>query len=124
MSSSPDLLSDNSDSGLVIKNNIITSVGNTSSVSDALEKSLLSTTEQSLLKEYRLLNNNLQKLSEDLSRLSSVPTPEILDNLRVLERKTAVVLTLLKASVYSIFLQQQLHDEEGVLISEDGGIDQ
>lgn len=34
-----------------------------------------------------------------------------LDGLRLLERKTATVCTLLKASVYSIVLQQQMINE-------------
>ena len=34
-----------------------------------------------------------------------------LDGLRLLERKTATVCTLLKASVYSIVLQQQIFNE-------------
>lgn len=42
------------------------------------------------------------------------PTAEILDGLRMLERKTSLVCTLLKASVYSIVLQQQIYGgEEG-----------
>ncbi len=40
--------------------------------------------------------------------------PVILDNLRGLERKMGLVFTLLKASVYSIVLQQQIWSgEEG-----------
>ncbi|KAK9360564.1 DASH complex subunit Dad3-domain-containing protein [Lipomyces starkeyi] len=81
---------------------------------------LLSPVEQDLLKEYKLLSQNLNILSGELAKMASVPTPEILDNLRVLERKMAIVFTLLKASVYSIFLQQQLHDEEGGIILADG----
>lgn len=34
-----------------------------------------------------------------------------LDGMRLLERKTATVCTLLKASVYSIVLQQQIWNE-------------
>lgn len=37
----------------------------------------------------------------------------MLDSLRLLERKTATVCTLLKASVYSIVLQQQIYNGEG-----------
>lgn len=37
------------------------------------------------------------------------PTAEILDGLRQLERKTSLVFTLLKASVYSIVLQQEIY---------------
>ncbi|KAK9433863.1 DASH complex subunit Dad3-domain-containing protein [Lipomyces doorenjongii] len=77
---------------------------------------LLSPLEQDLLNEYKRLSQNLNILSGQLAKMASVPTPEILDNLRVLERKMAIVFTLLKASVYSIFLQQQLHDEEGGIV--------
>lgn len=43
-----------------------------------------------------------------LDDLASRPTTEILDGLRELERKTSSVFTLLKASVYSIVLQQEM----------------
>lgn len=42
----------------------------------------------------------------------SPPTSITLDNLRLLERKTATVYTLLKASVYSIVLQQQIINDD------------
>lgn len=45
-----------------------------------------------------------------------------LDGLRLLERKTATVCTLLKASVYSIVLQQQIYnDGENNELGDDGG---
>ncbi|KAK9365809.1 DASH complex subunit Dad3-domain-containing protein [Lipomyces kononenkoae] len=81
---------------------------------------LLSPVEQDLLKEYKLLSQNLNILSKELAKMATIPTPEILDNLRILERKMAIVFTLLKTSVYSIFLQQQIHDEEGGIILADG----
>ena len=46
------------------------------------------------------------QLSGILAELASKPSAEILDALRGLERKTTTVFTLLKASVYSIVLQQ------------------
>lgn len=47
--------------------------------------------------------------------MAGKPTAEILDSLRQLERKTSLVFTLLKASVYSIVLQQEIinGDQEG-----------
>ncbi|KAK9447231.1 DASH complex subunit Dad3-domain-containing protein [Limtongia smithiae] len=72
---------------------------------------LLSPVEQELLAEYQLLSTNLATLASQISTLATSPTPELIDKLRELERKTAIVFTLLKASVYSIFLQQQLHQE-------------
>lgn len=44
--------------------------------------------------------------------MAANPSIEILDSLRGLERKTATVFTLLKASVYSIVLQQEIRDED------------
>lgn len=56
----------------------------------------------------------LFQLSGILADLASKPSAEILDALRGLERSTTTVFTLLKASVYSIVLQQEIFgDEEG-----------
>ncbi|KAK4202594.1 DASH complex subunit Dad3 [Triangularia verruculosa] len=68
----------------------------------------LTPTEQEVLEEYEKLANNMQKLASLLDTLASNPTVEILDGLRELERKTSLVFTLLKASVYSIVLQQEM----------------
>lgn len=48
------------------------------------------------------------QLASVLDGLAGAPTTETLDGLRELERKTSLVFTLLKASVYSIVLQQQI----------------
>jgi DASH complex subunit DAD3 len=48
------------------------------------------------------------QLAAHLDNLASAPASEILDGLRELERKTSLVFTLLKASVYSIVLQQEI----------------
>jgi DASH complex subunit DAD3 len=48
------------------------------------------------------------QLASLLDNLASAPASEILDGLRELERKTSLVFTLLKASVYSIVLQQEI----------------
>ncbi|KAL8726317.1 MAG: hypothetical protein Q9181_006097 [Wetmoreana brouardii] len=71
--------------------------------------------EQEVLDEYARLLSNLQKLSNQFASLADRPTAEVLDGLRLLERKTSLVCTLLKASVYSIVLQQQIYGgEDGV----------
>jgi DASH complex subunit DAD3 len=44
-----------------------------------------------------------------------------MDGLRVLERKASLVSTLLKASVYSIVLQQEMFDVEELNQSEADG---
>ncbi|KAK4678553.1 hypothetical protein QC764_308680 [Podospora pseudoanserina] len=68
----------------------------------------LTPTEQEVLEEYERLADNMKKLASLLDTLASNPTVEILDGLRELERKTSLVFTLLKASVYSIVLQQEM----------------
>ncbi|KAI9045235.1 DASH complex subunit DAD3 family protein [Aspergillus affinis] len=67
--------------------------------------------EQEVLDEYIRLLGNVNKLSDKLADLSGDPSSLTLDGLRHLERKTATVCTLLKASVYSIVLQQQIFNE-------------
>ncbi|KFY26931.1 hypothetical protein V493_03793 [Pseudogymnoascus sp. VKM F-4281 (FW-2241)] len=49
------------------------------------------------------------QLASLLDGLAGAPTAEILDGLLQLERKTSLVFTLLKASVYSIVLQQEIY---------------
>lgn len=66
----------------------------------------LSEKEQLLLQEYARLNQNLKMLNTQVEKLNLVPTPKIMDVLRVLESKSALVYTLLQSSVYSIFVQQ------------------
>ncbi|KAJ4987991.1 DASH complex subunit Dad3 [Stagonosporopsis vannaccii] len=70
----------------------------------------LSPLEQEVLDEYARLLGNLNDMSTLLSELSGQPSAAILDGLRGLERKTSLVFTLLKASVYSIVLNQQIQD--------------
>ena len=59
------------------------------------------------------LTNHPLQLSGILADLASKPSAEILDALRGLERSTTTVFTLLKASVYSIVLQQEIFGDEG-----------
>ena len=85
----------------------------------------LSPLESSLLSEYARLASNLSTLNTSLGELADGSRPitaQILDELRGLERKTGLVCTLLKASVYSIVLQQEVwagngdgagHEDEG-----------
>ncbi|KAI9928316.1 hypothetical protein AWENTII_008032 [Aspergillus wentii] len=72
---------------------------------------LVTDLEQEVLDEYTRLLGNVNKLSDKLSDLAGDPSSLTLDGLRLLERKTATVCTLLKASVYSIVLQQQIFNE-------------
>ncbi|KAM3511127.1 hypothetical protein MY11210_005244 [Beauveria gryllotalpidicola] len=68
----------------------------------------LSPLEQEVLDEYERLANNMKQLATLLDELASNPTTDILDGLRDLERQTSMAFTLLKASVYSIVLQQEI----------------
>ncbi|KAM0516042.1 hypothetical protein ACHAPE_005665 [Trichoderma viride] len=68
----------------------------------------LSPMEQEILEEYERLATNMKTLATLLENLASNPTVGILDGLRELERKTSLAFTLLKASVYSIVLQQEI----------------
>ncbi|CDO54542.1 similar to Saccharomyces cerevisiae YBR233W-A DAD3 Essential subunit of the Dam1 complex (aka DASH complex) [Geotrichum candidum] len=72
----------------------------------------LSQTERELLAEYQRLVRNLDQLSAQIDRLTTVPTPQILETLRNLEAKTSLVFTLLKASVYSIFMQKAQPEDQ------------
>ncbi|KAJ5159942.1 DASH complex subunit Dad3 [Penicillium canariense] len=72
---------------------------------------LVSELEQEVLDEYSRLLRNINQLSEKIGDLAGSPASMTLDGLRMLERKTATVCTLLKASVYSIVLQQQIWNE-------------
>ncbi|EAT77532.1 hypothetical protein HBH56_209380 [Parastagonospora nodorum] len=72
----------------------------------------LSPLEQEVLDEYARLLGNLNNMSTLLLDLSNKPSAAILDGLRGLERKTSLVFTLLKASVYSIVLNQQMDDQD------------
>ncbi|KAL2006205.1 hypothetical protein VTN00DRAFT_9859 [Thermoascus crustaceus] len=73
---------------------------------------LVSDLEQEVLDEYARLLDNVNKLASALDTLSANPCSMTLDGLRLLERKTATVCTLLKASVYSIVLQQQIYNDD------------
>jgi DASH complex subunit DAD3 len=63
------------------------------------------------LLRFLILIDLCAQLSDKLSDLAGSPASMPLDGLRLLERKTATVCTLLKASVYSIVLQQQIWNE-------------
>ncbi|KAK6365814.1 hypothetical protein LTR64_008649 [Lithohypha guttulata] len=77
--------------------------------------------EQEVLDEYSRLLGNMNQLTSTLSDLSSGPiTLEIAESLRLLERKVASVYTLMKASVYSIVLQQGQVDGDATRLEGEG----
>lgn len=61
----------------------------------------------------RCANDFVKQLSDILAELAANPSPEILDSLRGLERKTSLVFTLIKGSVYSIVLNLQDQNSGG-----------
>ncbi|BFZ63360.1 hypothetical protein YB2330_004482 [Saitoella coloradoensis] len=67
----------------------------------------LSPLESALLSEYTSLSQNLTQLNTTIASLANTPTAQILDELRSLERKTGLVFTLFKASVYAIVMQNE-----------------
>ncbi|EMD61514.1 hypothetical protein COCSADRAFT_96927 [Bipolaris sorokiniana ND90Pr] len=77
------------------------------------DEETLTPLEQEVLDEYARLLENLNTMSSLLLTLSNNPSAVILDGLRGLERKTSLVFTLLKASVYSIVLNQQIETDGG-----------
>ncbi|KAH6990619.1 DASH complex subunit Dad3-domain-containing protein [Ilyonectria sp. MPI-CAGE-AT-0026] len=85
----------------------------TSTGGGLLSQPELTPLEQEVLDEYERLAENMNKLATILDQLASNPSTEILDGLRELERKTSLAFTLLKASVYSIVLQQEIDWGDG-----------
>ncbi|KAF4967278.1 hypothetical protein FSARC_5108 [Fusarium sarcochroum] len=88
-------------------------VNNTSPLMAPTHPPELTPLEQEVLDEYVRLADNMNKLATILEHLASNPSTEILDGLRELERKTSLAFTLLKASVYSIVLQQEIDWGDG-----------
>ncbi|EUC33398.1 hypothetical protein COCCADRAFT_96126 [Bipolaris zeicola 26-R-13] len=89
------------------------------------DEETLTPLEQEVLDEYVRLLENLNTMSSLLLTLSNNPSAVILDGLRGLERKTSLVFTLLKASVYSIVLNQQIETDGGDGgVGEEGGVDE
>lgn len=68
-------------------------------------------TQQAILAEYEQLLHNLRALDASIAGLARLPSHEILDGLRSVEKKAGLVFTLMKASVYALLMQQQ-EDEE------------
>ncbi|RPA86848.1 hypothetical protein BJ508DRAFT_357927 [Ascobolus immersus RN42] len=74
---------------------------------------LLTPLEEDILEAYRRLLDNMNRLADHINSLAEKPPQIMLDQLRELERKSGLVFTAFKASVYSLMLQEQLTlDEE------------
>ncbi|BGP39665.1 hypothetical protein JCM10450v2_003635 [Rhodotorula kratochvilovae] len=67
---------------------------------------LIQRLEHQVLQEYALTARNLDDIAAVVQRLASVQ-PQILSELRPLERKLGLILTLFKASVWSLLRQRE-----------------
>lgn len=62
----------------------------------------MSAKEAAVIAEYQKLVDNLSSINSRITELAQMPTSQVLDNLRVVERKTGLVFTLFKSSVWAI----------------------
>ncbi|KAH9816896.1 DASH complex subunit Dad3-domain-containing protein, partial [Melampsora americana] len=62
--------------------------------------------ESEVLQEYKRLNDILNRMSDTAQDLAST-TPSLLEGFLPLERKMGLVLTLFKASVWSVLVDKQ-----------------
>ncbi|KAI3625472.1 hypothetical protein CBS9595_000833 [Malassezia furfur] len=73
----------------------------------------LSPNEQALLGEYARLAQTLRRVAALSTQLSASTThANVLNDLRIVERKMGLVLTLFKASVWAIVVQQSDDQDE------------
>ncbi|GAA5966426.1 hypothetical protein JCM8115_002874 [Rhodotorula mucilaginosa] len=76
---------------------------------------LLSRLEQQVLDQYRLTARNLDEIAAVVQRVSAVQ-PQLLAELRPLEHKLGLILTLFKASVWALLRQR---DQQMLSLDED-----
>jgi len=66
--------------------------------------------ESQVLHEYRLMASNLDVMAKLTTKLSAAQ-PAVLEQLRPLERKMGLVLTLYQASIWAVLVQREEEDE-------------
>ncbi|KAK7694005.1 hypothetical protein QCA50_003581 [Cerrena zonata] len=71
----------------------------------------LSELEAEVLGQYAKLAQNIKELVVETRRLSEAPDENLLKQLRSLEMKMGLVLTLFKASVWAVINEQPVADE-------------
>ncbi|KAI9670455.1 MAG: hypothetical protein M1829_004778 [Trizodia sp. TS-e1964] len=69
----------------------------------------ISALENELLDEYTRLDNIMKRIRKKLLNLAGEDLLRTTELLGEMEKKSALISTLLKSSVYSIVLQQQVH---------------
>ncbi|KAI8989758.1 DASH complex subunit Dad3-domain-containing protein [Trametes punicea] len=70
----------------------------------------LSDLEAEVLWQYAKLSQNIKELIAETRRVSEAPDEQLLKQLRALEVKMGLVLTLFKASVWAVINEQPLAD--------------
>lgn len=78
---------------------------------DYTQSTQLTELELKILQQYQSLSKRLSQLDSIIKKLLSNPTSQLIESLRVIESKIALVFTLFKAAVYSLFLQQEGAEE-------------
>ncbi|TBU35637.1 DASH complex subunit Dad3-domain-containing protein [Dichomitus squalens] len=73
----------------------------------------LSELEAEVLWQYAKLSQNIKELIAETRRVSEAPDEKMLKQLRALEVKMGLVLTLFKASVWAIINEQPMADLSG-----------
>ncbi|KAJ8455171.1 hypothetical protein ONZ51_g12592 [Trametes cubensis] len=74
----------------------------------------LSELEAEVLWQYAKLSQNIKELIAETRRVSEAPDEKLLKQLRALEVKMGLVLTLFKASVWAVINEQPLADTSSV----------
>ncbi|KAF9437082.1 hypothetical protein BGZ76_002048 [Entomortierella beljakovae] len=64
-----------------------------------------------LLGEYAKLNQKIQHINETLQEMNAVDIAQLIDKMRIVERKMGLVYTLFKSSIYSVGQQLNGQDE-------------
>ncbi|KAI9633471.1 DASH complex subunit Dad3-domain-containing protein [Dioszegia hungarica] len=72
----------------------------------------LSPLEQEVLWEYAKLSDKIKRISNLAQLTAASPNESLLAELRSLEKKMGLVLTLYKASVWAVMMEQQAAEEE------------
>nr|VWO97933.1 Polyadenylation factor subunit 2 [Ganoderma boninense] len=73
----------------------------------------LSELEAEVLWQYAKLSQNIKELISETRRVSEAPDEKMLKQLRALEVKMGLVLTLFKASVWAVINEQPVADMSG-----------
>lgn len=67
--------------------------------------------ESEIIEKYQKLVQNLQTLNTRIQAMGQTPTSQVLDNLRIVERKTGLVFTLFKSSVWAILADLDTNEQ-------------